>query len=183
MLVVGAAVSAYRPDDKALDHPWGVGLVMRLRRHSGLGWTMGLNWMKADVSGDVAGEPMRVGKLLVRPLMFGVTYTRQHANFALSGAFVVGRAFNGLRDTGSAANALAAAGQPGSTFDVTDCFAYRPSFSIWWELGNRFGLLTSVSYFFARPEIVTSTPTAGVFRRSIDVSAPQLTVGIGYGVF
>jgi hypothetical protein len=158
-------------------------MVMRLRRHSGFGWNIGFNWFKADVTYDVAGQQTRVGRLLVRPLMLGVNYTRQYSRFSLTGSLVAGRAFNGLRDTGAAADLLAAAGQPGSTFDVTDCFAYRPSFSVWWELGNRFGLLTSLSYFSSRPEIVTRTPTAGVLRRTVDVSAPMVTIGIGYGVF
>jgi hypothetical protein len=183
VLVVGVAASVYRPADEALDNPWGVGLVMRLRRHSGFGATIGLNWFRADVHHDVGGQRAQLGTLLVRPLMVGVTYTRLHAKFALSGSFVVGRAFNGLRHTGGASDVFAALGQPGTTFDVTDCLAYRPSFSIWWDLGKRFGLLTSVSYFVARPEIVTTTPSAGVFRRTVNTSSPLLTVGIGYGIF
>ena len=122
--------------------------------------------------------------MLVSPLMVGVAYTRQYAKFAVSGSFVAGRAFNGAAPhRRRRSEAFANLGQPGTTFDVTDCFAYRPAFSIWWELGNRFGLLTSVSYLYARPDVITTTPTAGTFRRQVDMSSPLFTVGIGYWIF
>jgi hypothetical protein len=95
---------------------------------------------------------------------------------------VAGYSFNGLRNTGQAADAYARFGQPGATFAVGDSFVYRPSFSIWWELGNRFGLLTSVSYLATQPEVVTTTP-AGTVRHKVSMNAPLLTVGIGYGIF
>ncbi len=183
VLALGVAGSVYRPTDAAVDNSWGVGLVARLRRSTGFGPTIGLNWFKADVNSDIGGQRTRLGTMLVRPLMVGVAYTRQYAKFAVSGSFVAGRAFNGLRHTGAASEAFANLGQPGTTFDVTDCFAYRPAFSIWWELGNRFGLLTSVSYLYARPDVITTTPTAGTFRRQVDMSSPLFTVGIGYGIF
>jgi len=183
VLAVGVAASVYHPSDEALESPWGVGLIMRLRRHSGFGATIGLGWFKTDVSGDIAGERTRLGTLLVRPLMVGVTYTRQYAKFSLAGSLLAGRAFNGLRHTGDADDAYASIGQPGTSIDITDGFAWRTGFSIWWDLGSRFGLLTSIAYFSAHPEIVTTTPTAGTFRRPVDMSSPVFTVGIGYGIF
>jgi hypothetical protein len=182
VVTVGGAFSVYRSTDEHVSSPWGVGIVMRLRRSSGFGGTIGFNWIRVSVDGQVAGQDSTLGTLLVRPLMAGVTYTRQYARFAVGGSLVAGYAFCGLRETGGAANALAGIGQPGAIFAVSNAFVYRPSFSVWWELGNRFGLLTSVSYMATRPEITTTTP-AGTSRRTVNFSAPFVTVGIGYGIF
>jgi hypothetical protein len=182
VVTLGGAFSVYHSTDEHVSSPWGVGIVMRLRRSSGFGGTIGFNWIRANVDGQAAAQGAKLGTLLVRPVMAGVTYTRQYARFAVGGALVAGYAFCGLRDTGGAADALAGIGQPGAIFAVSNSFVYRPSFSIWWELGNRFGLLTSVSYMATRPEITTTTPT-GTSRRTVNFSAPFVTVGIGYGIF
>jgi hypothetical protein len=182
VLTVGGAYSAYRSTDEQIEHPWGVGIVARLRRSTGFGFTIGLNWVKVTVNDDIGGETTRLGTMLVRPLMGGVVYTRQYGQFALSGSLVAGYSFNGLRKTGAAADAYARLGQPGARFDVSDSFVYRPSFSVWWELGNRFGLLTSISYLATRPEITTTT-AAGASRQSVCMCAPVFTVGLSYGVF
>jgi hypothetical protein len=182
VVTVGGAFSVYRSTDEHVSSPWGVGIVMRLRRSSGFGGTIGFNWIRATVDEPASGQDAKLGTLLVRPLMAGVTYTRQYAHFAVGGSLVAGYAFCGLRETAGAAEALASVGQPGAVFTVSNAFVYRPSFSVWWELGNRFGLLTSVSYIATRPEITTTTPT-GTSRRTVNFSAPFVTVGIGYGIF
>ncbi len=182
VLVLGGSFSAYRPSSDNVENTWGIGLVARLRRDSGFGATIGLNWFRGDVNGDIGGARTRLATVLVRPLMVGVGYTRRYAHFSLGGSLVAGYSFNGLRATGAASDALAALGQPGATFDITDTFVWRPSFAVWWELGNRFGLMTSVSYVSLRPEIVTTT-TAGTTRRRVDMSAPVFSVGLGYGIF
>jgi hypothetical protein len=181
-VVVGGSYSTYRPSGEDVANHWGVGLVARLRRHSGFGGTLGLNWFKSDVYGEVDGARTRTATVIVRPLMLGPTYTRQFAHFSLAGAVVAGYSFNGLRNTGAVADALAAHGQPGATFDLRNSFVWRPSVTLWWELGNRFGLMLSVSYLSLRPEFVTTT-TTGTTRQRMDLSAPLFSVGIGYGVF
>jgi hypothetical protein len=182
VVVLGGSFSVYRPSNDNVENTWGIGLVARLRRDSGFGATIGLNWFRGDVNGDIGGARTRLATVLVRPLMVGVGYTRRHAHFSLGGSLVGGYSFNGLRGTGAASEALAAAGQPGATFEITDTFVWRPSFSIWWELGNRFGLMTSVSYISLRPEIVTTT-SAGTTRRKVDMSAPVFSIGLGCGIF
>jgi hypothetical protein len=181
-VAVGAAVSVYRSTDDQIEHPWGIGVVARLRRSTGFGFGIGLNWVTATVNDEIGGETTKVATLVVRPLMGGIVYTRQYARFAVSASLVAGYSFNGLRDTGDAADTLARAGQPGASFAVGDTFVYRPSVSLWWELSNRFAFLTSLSYLDTRPEIVTTTP-AGVSRQRLCMCAPLLTFGIGYGVF
>ena len=168
---LGVGFSLYRPSDPLVENTWGIGLVARLRRASGFGATMGLNWFRGDVNRDIGGVETRVARVLVRPVMFGVGYTRQYGDFAVGGSFVVGYAFNGLRNTGGASDAYAAMGQPGATFEITNSLVYRPTLALWWELGNRFALVTSVSYISARPELITTTPS-GVTRQVINIGIP-----------
>jgi hypothetical protein len=182
VVVVGGSFSVLSPRSEDVEHHWGVGLVARLRRNSGFGGTLGLNWFKSDLNGEIEGVRTRLATVIVRPLMVGPTYTRQFAHFSLGGAIAAGYSFNGLRNTGAVADALAASGQPGATFELTDSFVWRPSVSLWWELGNRFGLMVSASYLVLRPEMVTSTP-AGTTRRRLDLSTPVFSFGLGYGVF
>jgi hypothetical protein len=170
VFVAGASFSLYRSNDESVQSPWGIGLLARLRRQSGLGGTMGLNWIRATLESE-GDNGQTIGQIVVRPLMFGPVFTRQFARFAVSGSFVAGYSFNGLRKMQGAAN-----------YNVSDSFVCRPSVSIWFELGNRWGLMTSLSYLFNRPELTTTT-AAGTSRRTIDLNAPVVTFGLGYGVF
>jgi hypothetical protein len=172
VITVGGAFSLYHSTDDQVESPWGVGIVARLRRNSGFGGTIGFNWIKAGLNGEVDGEKTRLGTLLVRPLMLGVVYTRQYGHFALSGSLLAGYAFNGLRKMQGG----------GANFAVSDSWVYKPSVAIWWELGNRWGFLSSVSYMATRPELVTTT-AAGTTRQKINFGAPFVTFGLGYGVF
>jgi hypothetical protein len=182
ILTVGVAASIYDATDPHVDNPVGVGLVARLRRSSGIGVTVGLDWFKSDVHGDIGGVSTPLASLRIRPVMAGIALTRQYSQFAISGSLVVGYSFNSISSTGAAEAAYARIGRPGTTFDISNCLAYRPDFSIWWELGNHFGLLTSVSYMGARPALITTSPS-GVSRSVVNVSAPMVTLGVAYGIF
>jgi hypothetical protein len=183
VLVVGVATSIYEATDPHVDNPTGVGLVARLRRSSGVGFTVGLDWFKSNVYQDIDGTRTQVASLRMKPIMAGIALTRQYSQFAVSGSLVVGYSFNSIGATAAAQAAYARMGQPGTTFGISNCLAYRPDFSIWWELGNHFGLLTSVSYMGARPTLTTTSPTGGVSSRVVNTSAPMVTLGIAYGVF
>ena len=183
VLVLGGSFSAYRPSSDDVENTWGIGLVARLRRDSGFGGTIGLNWFRGDVNGDIGGSqdaprdgagPPADGGRRLHPAL--------RAASRWEGPWSPATRSTGFGTTGAASDALAALGQPGATFDITDTFVWRPSLSVWWELGNRFGLMTSVSYLSLRPEIVTTT-TAGTTRRRVDMSAPVFSVGLGYGIF
>lgn len=169
-VVLGGSVSISASNDKTVQTPLGFSVVLRLRHLSGPGGTIGFNWLNAPLKSE--GENgQAIGRLLVRPIMVGPAYTRQYARFALTGSFVAGYAFNGLRRITGPAN-----------YRVSNSFACRPSVSIWWELGNRWGFLSSLSYLVTRPELTTTT-AAGSTRRTLNLNAPSVTFGIGYGVF
>lgn len=183
ILTVGVAASIYRAPDNEVEDPTGFGLVARLRRPSGIGFTVGLDWFTANVRAEIGGIDTPLASLKIRPVMAGYGLTRQYSDFSVTASVVAGYAFNSISRTGAAQDAYAnRLGLQGTRFEVSNCLAVRPDFSIWWELGNRWGLLTSVSYMYARPTITTTTPL-GASRRTVNASSPMLTVGIGYGVF
>jgi hypothetical protein len=183
MLTVGVAASIYRASEDEVENPLGVGLVARLRRSSGVGFTVGLDWFTSNVRTDIGGVETPLASLKIRPVMAGFGYTRQYSDFSISGSLVAGYAFNSISGTGAAQDAYATRlGLPGTRFGVSNCFAARPDFSIWWELGDHWGLLTSVSYMIARPTVTTTT-SAGSSSRAFNVSSPMLTLGVAYGVF
>jgi hypothetical protein len=181
-VAVGVAVSMYDAANPNADNPVGVGLIGRLRRGSGLGATVGLDWFKSDVKVDVEGELTPLGRISLRPLMAGPAYTKQYAHFSVTASVVAGYTFNTIRSGSQAAARFTALGISNPTVSVGHCFVYRPDFSLWYELGNHFGLMASVSYMGARPTVTTSTRT-GIRRETIDVGAPMLTLGFAYGIF
>ena len=182
-VAVGVAVSLYDATNPNAENPVGVGLIGRLRRGSGLGATVGLDWFKSNVRTEIGGELTPLGSLSIRPIMAGPSYSRQFAHFSVTASVVAGYAFNSIRNTDRAAAAYAdRLGLAGAGFHVSNCFAWRPDFSFWYELGNHFGLMASVSYMGARPTVTTTT-RLGSSSETINVSAPMLTLGFSYGVF
>jgi hypothetical protein len=73
---VGGGVSFYAATDPNVETRAGWGLVGRLRRGTGLGFSLGLAWFTADIRTDVDGEVVPLGAVTVRPLMVGASYSR-----------------------------------------------------------------------------------------------------------
>jgi len=181
-VAVGVVASIYRATDANVDIPVGIGLIGRLRRTNGIGFTVGLDWYKANVQTDIGADRTFLGRVSLRPIMAGAGWTRQYSRFALNASLVAGWSFNSLRATSQAEAAYAKLGQPGARIDVSNSFVFRPDFSLWYELNNRFGLLASLSYMASWPTVTTTTP-AGVRHDRINLGAPMLTLGVSYGVF
>src|SRR5436309_1885454 len=54
-----------------------VGFQWRLgHSDSGWGWKFGFNWYSTEIGATVAGQPVALGELHVRPIMAGYGYTR-----------------------------------------------------------------------------------------------------------
>ncbi|HEY3382866.1 MAG TPA: hypothetical protein VGK32_13910 [Vicinamibacterales bacterium] len=182
-LAVGVAVSIYDTTSANAKNPVGFGLVARLRRGSGFGATMGLDWFKSEIQTTIGGEQTPVGTVRIRPLMFGVSYARQYAKLSIGGSLVAGYAFNTLRETDRARAAYRdRLDVPDAGFHAANCFAWRPDVSLWYEMGNHIGVLASLSYIGARPTI-TTTSRLGRHDESVNVGAAMLTFGVVYGIF
>ena len=182
-IAVGVALTLYDPANPEADHPAGVGLIARMRRGSGLGATVGLDWFKSEVQTEVGGQPVPLGTMNVRPLMVGMSYSRQYHRYAISGALVAGYAFNTLRQNGGTRAAyLDRLGVQDARLEISNCFAFRPDVTIWYELGHHFAASASIAYLFARPTVTTDS-ALGRRSSTVNLSATLLTFGFAYGVF
>jgi hypothetical protein len=182
-VAVGVALTFYDPTNPRANHPAGVGLVGRLRRGSGLGATVGLDWFTSEVQTEIGGQLAPLGTMSIRPLMVGVSYIRQYHRYAVSGGLVAGWAFNSLRQTGAEQTVYRdRLAMPDARLTIANCLTVRPDVTLWYELGHHFAASASVSYMLARPT-VTTTSALGRRADTVNLSATVITFGFVYGVF
>jgi hypothetical protein len=180
---VGAAVSFYSATDPNVDAKPGWGLVGRLRRGTGLGFSLGLGWFSADVRAEVDGKAVPIGTVSVRPLMGGVSYTRQYARYALTGGFVGGWSFNSISQTPAQQRIYGAAiGMPDAQVSASGSWVARPSVTFWYELHKHLAVFTSVGYVINRTTITTHG-AAGQRGETVNLGSGVLSFGLSYGVF
>jgi low temperature requirement protein LtrA len=101
-----------------------------------------------------------VGRLRLRPLMGGVSYTWIKGKLSVSPRLIAGYSFNRFSGTESVS--------------AHDSFVSKAELQIWRDLSSRVGVLCSIGYLFARPE---------VSGRTINADAIRVQVGIAYAVF
>ena len=120
---VGGDVSFHAATDPNVETRPAWGLVGRLRRGTGLGFSLGLSWYTSDVRTDVDGEIVPLGAIIVRPVMVGASYSRQFARFALTAGIVGGWSFNAVSQTpAQQKNYGDAIGMPDAHLSVSDCW-------------------------------------------------------------
>jgi hypothetical protein len=182
-IAVGVAVTFYDPANADALHPTGFGLVGRLRRGSGLGATVGMDWFASDLRTDVGGQSTPVGHVTIRPFMAGVSYIRQFHRYAVSTGIVGGWSLNSLAqsDTERAAYATRV-GIPGASVSISNCLAVEPNVTLWRELGHHFAASASIAYMVARPTLTARGPS-GTRADTINLSATVVTFALVYGVF
>ena len=180
---VGAAASFYAATDPNVDAKPGWGLVGRLRRGTGLGFSLGLSWFTSDVRTDVEGEIVPLGTVTVRPVMVGASYTRQFARFALTAAIVGGWSFNSISQTPAQQTTYGEAiGMPDGHLSASGNWVARPSVTFWYELHKHLAAFTSVGYVVNRTTI-TAHGAAGQRGDVVNLSSGVLSFGLAYGVF
>ena len=143
-LAVGAAVTMNNPSEEALgDSRVTIGPNVRLVPRKGLGVAWGLSWFETDKFNfaNIGGDNVE-GRLRIRPVMAGVSYTFGEDKTFLSVSTVAGIAFNRTRDGGGVA--------------IDNSFAIRPGVGFWQSLHPRFGLTAFGGYVITRPEIRTA---------------------------
>jgi hypothetical protein len=180
---VGGGVSFYAATDPNVETRSGLGLVGRLRRGTGLGFSLGLEWFTSDVRTDVDGEVVPLGTVTVRPVMVGASYSRQFARFALTAGIVGGWSFNSVSQTPAQQKTYGdAIGMPDAHLSVSNCWVTRPSVTVWYELDNHFGAFASMGYAMVRPT-VTAHGAAGQRGEAVNLSGGVVSFGLAYGVF
>lgn len=182
-LSIGAGVSVTSPTNESAGTDIGPGFVIRLRGAQGIGPSIGMSWFTTPVRLDVAGQPVELGRVSVRPLMLGVGYSHDLSRrLVLNASLAAGIAFGHARGTGALKEALARQGVGRVGVRVADSFAWRANAGIWIDLGQDFGLNLSLGYLGVQPGI-TITSDAGDIRRRIDLGSIVTSVGFTYGIF
>ena len=182
-LAMGLAVSRTDPTDARASSTVEPGLLIRLRRTNGFGFAMGLSWFSTVARTTVAGQQETLGKLNIRPVLFGASYGRQFSGVKWDVSLVGGYAFVNIRDTGRAKRAYETALDARDVgLRASGTLAWRTNFSLWREIGHRWGVLASVGYLGVQPEVATRT-SAGTFRERVNAGSVVTTVGVAYGIF
>ncbi len=180
---VGVALTLYDPATADAPHPTGVGLVGRLRRGSGFGATVGMDWFTSDLRVDVAGQPTTVAHMSIRPLMAGVSYIRQFRRYAVSAGVTAGWSFNSLSQSDTERSAYGThVGIPNASVSISNCLAVEPNVTFWYELGKHFAASASLAYMVSRPTL-TARGQSGTSAERVNLSATVITFAVVYGVF
>jgi len=180
---VGGGVSFHAATDPNVESRPGWGLVGRLRRGTGLGFSLGMGWYSSGVRSSVDGEVVALGAVTVRPVMVGASYTRQFARFALTAGFVGGWSFNSVEQTPAQQKAYGEAiGMPDARLSASNDWTARPSVTFWYELGKHFGAYASVGYAIVKTT-VTASGAAGQRGDPVNLSGGVVSFGLAYGVF
>jgi low temperature requirement protein LtrA len=136
-----------------------IGPLLHIRNSPGWHPAFGLNWLMADLKMDMqtAGG---AGRLRLRPLMGGISYAWVKDKLSVSPRLIAGYSFNRLQ------------GLDGAT--ARDSSAAKAEIQLWRDLNPRVGMLVSVGYLLARPEV------AG---RTVKADALRAQLGVAYAVF
>jgi hypothetical protein len=142
-IAVGAAVNLMKTRDDALgERRITVGPVFRLVPRKGIAPSWGLSWFETEFDLSAIGGPAVEGRLTIRPVMGGASYTFGDRDLALSLSAVGGYAFNRLRGS--------------DQVSVENSAVVRPGVSLWKTLHPRFGLNFFGGYVITRPTVTVS---------------------------
>lgn len=142
-IAIGAALNVMKTRDDALGgRRITVGPVFRLVPRKGFSPSWGLTWFETEFDLSAIGGPAVEGRLTIRPVMAGASYTFGDRDLALSLSAVGGYAFNRLRGS--------------DQVSVENSPVYRPGVSLWKALHPRFGLNFFGGYVIARPTVRVS---------------------------
>lgn len=174
LLAIGASVNTRRVSDESLAAGTTVGPLFRLGSGRGVGLTFGLSWFKADLA--LPSSPGPLGRITVRPVMGGASYTlTTQARWSIGASLVGGVAFNSFTLQESAARDVLA-------LEVDNSLAMRPGLSLWLDLNSRLALNVFSGYLFTRPKI-TFLEDGQFARRAVHADTAVFNVGMAYKVF
>lgn len=179
LVVVLAVIAAVRPVRAEPEKRFGVGIVLtddvpsgdarsgvklrplfRMRSDPGLHPAFGLNWVTLVLGPDSPTTDALAGRLRLRPLLGGVSYTWVTDLLSISPRVFAGYSFNRFRRTSdaSARNSLVA----------------KAELQLFHDLNPRVGIVGSIGYLVARPQVAGRTVRADDLR---------LQVGLAYAVY
>lgn len=179
---LGLSFSMTAPTNAQAQNDFGPGLILHFRPHEGPGAGIGFNWFSANVRGRVDGQDVWLGRVTVRPIMAGASWTWQRGRFAPALSLQAGYAFVNIRDTGEAKRAYLQLGARRPGLSASNALAWCSSASVWIDLGPRYGLVASIGYEGVQPTL-TTTSSLGTRRQKVNLGSVVTTVGFAYGIF
>jgi hypothetical protein len=140
-LAVGLSASPRLPADGRLESSWTLSPLVRVGAGDGLGPAVGFSWFSAELEAGGA-----VGRVRVKPVMGGLSYTLRRHRSSASLSIVGGYAFNSftleLVETGSAI-----------PVSVGNSLVVRPGLSIWHDASDRIAFNLSAGHVITRPRL------------------------------
>lgn len=163
----------------------GLGLLWRIgHSKTGFRWDWGLNWYSADVDRSIGGAVTELGELKIRPIMAGYGYSRLIGErTSISAKALAGYAFSSAELAPSAIDAYHdRLGAQSITVDASNAFVIKPELGVWHDLGEKVGLMASVGYIVARPQIAVRS-SLGEDKRRMNADMFMVKVGLVYSIF
>ena len=171
-IAIGASVAAHDYTNERIRQGVGIMLLYRVAPNgteaNGLSWgpSATIGFSRADVSSDVAGGDVTVGKLQSIPALVGFGPHYRHGRWWTGLSVTAGASFNSFTIDDAARQAYEERlGEELESVDAKTAFAVQPGVSVWYDVGSRLGLYSGVSYFYSRPKAsitaggVTTTET------------------------
>jgi hypothetical protein len=156
---VGLGISTVRPRAPELKTVARVRPLVRRVPSHGWGVAMALNWFDADVDASILGASGRLGRMEIRPLMFGVGYTAVRGKVGISPSFVAGPALNTVTVVSGWQDTFTVAGTNFEENVGSISLAARPGVGLTYAIAPRFGAFAFGGYLVNRPAVRFRTPS------------------------
>jgi hypothetical protein len=171
LLALGVSFRQTRPGIRDLGNSVRLGPLFRLGSGDGLGIAIGFGWFSSDVSADATP----LGRVRIRPVLGGLSYTVRRERVSASFALLGGIAFNALSQQDEANG-------PVFALDVHNSLVSRPGVSLLFDVSRRTAFNLSASYVITRPQF-SVLEQGRVQTRTLHADAALLSTGVVYKLF
>jgi hyperosmotically inducible protein len=176
LLAVGGSINTRDPTSARLASSLSIGPLVRLGSGRGLGIAIGFSWFRSDLGSDDAANDT-LGRITVRPIMGGVSYTfTDQTRWALSASLVGGVAFNSFTFDNDVATRDVLA------LEVNNSPVMRPGLSLWVDLNSRVAVNLFTGYIITRPQM-TFLESGRLSNRTVRADTAVVNVGVAYKLF
>lgn len=168
-VAAGASVNLMKPSESALgDTRTTVTPTLGLEPTRGFGITYGLNWFEQRVPLQDLGGPLADGRIHIRPVMLGVSYTFGEGRTRFSVSTVAGYAFNNI-------DLLDDTRQGPGEISIENSTVVRPGVRLWQSLHEHVGLSFFGGYVITRPKL-----TIDGVERTLKADYAVFSAGVAY---
>jgi len=171
VLAVGVSFRQNHPVSEDLGSSIGFGPSFRLGSGSGLGIGIGFGWFATDVS--AGSTPL--GRVRIRPVLGGLSYTFRRDRVSASLALLAGAASNTLSEQDRSIG-------PVWALNVRNSVVARPGVSLWFDVSRRAAFNVSANYVITRPRF-SVLEDGRVLSRTLHADAVLLSTGVVYKLF